>query len=106
MFSPEKVLAAIVTAACAVAFIRLCLGAQRRRRFDQVMRRWWLALKGLPQRLRRRPMSKKEAALLAQDAIERARQRKLGQKTPGKPDGNWDGNVYRPKSFKGPRKPH
>ena len=35
MFSPEKVLAAFVTAACVVAFIRLCLGAQRRRRFDQ-----------------------------------------------------------------------
>ena len=77
MFSPEKVLAAFVTAACVVAFIRLCLGAQRRRRFDQVMRRWWLALKGLPQRLRQRPMSKKEAAMLAQDAIERARQRSV-----------------------------
>jgi hypothetical protein len=106
MFAPEKVLAAVVTTACVVAFIRLCLGARRRQRFDQVMRRWWLTLKNVPQRLRQRPMSKKEAAMLAQDAIERARQRKLGQKSDGKPPGSWDGNVYRPKSFKGPRKPH
>jgi hypothetical protein len=31
----------------------------------------------------------------AQAAIERARQA-----------GSWEGNVYRPKSFRGPRKPH
>ncbi len=102
MFSPEKALAGVVAVACGVALVRLLLGARRQRRFDQAARRWWAALKGLPQRLRRRPMSKKEAAQLAQDAIDRARQRKLGQKA----DGRWDGNVYRPKSFKGPRKPH
>lgn len=102
MFSPDKILPAIVATVCLVALVRLCLGAQRRRQFDQAMRRTWAALKALPQRARNRPMSKKEAAKLAQDAIDRARRNQRN----GVDDGSWDGNVYRPKSFKGPRKPH
>ena len=103
MFSPDKILPAIVATACLVALARLCLGAQRRRRFDQAMRRVWGNIKALPQRIKDRPMSKKEAAQLAQDAIERARRNK---RNGAADDGSWDGNVYRPKSFKGPRKPH
>lgn len=102
MLSPDKILPAIVATACLVALVRLCLGARRQRQFDQAVQRVWYRLKALPQRIKNRPMSKKEAAQLAQDAIERARKNKRN----GVDEGNWDGNVYRPKSFKGPRKPH
>lgn len=102
MFSPEKILPTVVATACLVALVRLCLGAKRRWQFDQAMRRVWGRIRAVPQRMKQRPMSKKEAQQLAQDAIERARRNKQRDAV----DGNWDGNVYRPKSFKGPRKPH
>lgn len=102
MLSPDKILPAIVATACLVALVRLCLGARRQRQFDQAVLGLWYRLKALPQRIKNRPMSKKEAAQLAQEAIERARKNRRN----GADDGNWDGNVYRPKSFKGPRKPH
>jgi 20S proteasome alpha/beta subunit len=38
--------------------------------------------------------SRKDAARLADEAIRRAK------------DGDWEGNVYKPKSFRRPRKPH
>lgn len=108
MFAPDKLLPAIVAAICLIALIRLFLSAALRRRFDQALQRLWgrcqAATRRLVQRLRHRPMSKKEAARLAQDAIERARRNQ--RRDAGKAHGKWDGNVYRPKSFKGPRKPH
>jgi hypothetical protein len=90
----ERVLAAIVLAACAVLFARLLVSTPRRYRFDSFVRRQG-------QRMRRAALSvwrwraarrdarrAREAAL---EAIERARAR-----------GEWDGNVYRPRSFRKP----
>lgn len=53
----------------------------------------WQHLRGW----RRRSDLKDSAAAEAAAAIERAR---------AKADGEWDGNVYRPKQFEKPRKPH
>lgn len=112
MLALDKLLPAVVAAICLVALVRLFLSAALRRRFDSALQRIWRRSAGavqrtvrrVVQRVRHRPMSKKEAARLAQDAIERARRKQ--RRDAGQADGQWDGNVYRPKSFKGPRKPH
>ncbi|AKJ31544.1 hypothetical protein [Caldimonas brevitalea] len=92
----EKLLAWGVLAVCVVLLVRLMLGAARRARFDAAVRsgadagRRWLRSLRRPGERRR---SRAEAERIAEEAIRRAR-------------GEWDGNVYRPKSFKRPRKPH
>lgn len=90
----ERVLAAIVLAVCAVLLVRLLLGAPRRYRFDMAMRRAWAPVRrgGLwvwNWRAARRDAQRAREA--AAEAIERARNR-----------GDWDGNVYTPKSFRKP----
>ena len=84
----ERALAALTLAACVLMLMRLMLGARRRQRFDAALRRAASALRGAFVSLRHR----REAARVADEAIERARKRR----------GEWDGNVYRPKSFKKP----
>ena len=54
---------------------------------------------------RRRQRQTRAAALEAERVIRRARETALRE--PGdRPAGEWDGNVYRPKSFDKPKKPH
>lgn len=83
----EKWFAGAVLAACVVMLLRLCLGARLRLRFDLAARALWRAPMMLVHRMR--------AARGAAEAIRRA-----------KSAGEWDGNVYTPKSFRRPRKPH
>ena len=100
----EKVLGAIGFVVCVLLLVRMTLPVRRRQAFDASARRGWAHTRQLGQRLlhagqrvlRWRPSSRRQAARVAEEAIERARRQK----------GEWDGNVYRPKSFKGPRKPH
>lgn len=78
----EKVFAAIVLVACVAFGLRLAIGPER---IARVLR--WRAVRRTAERE-------------ARSAIERARRS-------GSPaDGNWDGNVYRPKNFRRPKKPH
>lgn len=91
----EKVLAGLALAVCAVLLLRLVLGEPRRRRFDAALRRAWLATKRRASHLWHWRERKRLAEQAAADAIERARRA-----------GEWDGNVYKPKSFRQPRKPH
>ena len=88
----QNLLAAVIFIVCVISMIRLLVGARRRGRMDAFFIRSWLRIKLLFSR--RRPQ-KKNPADLAEEAIRRA-----------KDGGTWDGNVYKPKSFKGPRKPH
>ena len=102
----ESLLAGITIAVCLVLLIRLTLGHARQQRFDAGCRRGWIATRGSAlnawQTMRRIvlqawhwPARRRHAAHLAEEAIRRAQgsvQR--------------DGNVYRPKSFRDPRKPH
>ena len=83
----EKLLVGAVLALCVIMLLRLCLGSVRQRQFDRLARQ----MLGLPSRLIHRSRASRQAA----EAIRRA-----------KAEGDWNGNVYTPKSFKRPRKPH
>jgi len=85
----EKVLAGAMLAVCVVMLLRLCLGFRARLRFDDAMR----SIARLPMLAVHRVRANRGAA----EAIRRAKAT----------DGDWQGNVYTPKSFnKRPRKPH
>ena len=85
----DRVLAAIALAVCVLLFARLLIGARHCQRLDAVLRRAAYAVRAGALSLRHR----REAARVAEEAIERARKRSGGE---------WDGNVYRPKSFRKP----
>ncbi|MDN3922483.1 hypothetical protein [Roseateles violae] len=97
----EKFLAALVLLICIALALRMALPAAQQRRLDERLRRLGRGLQSGWQRARRwrtRRASAAEhraAAAEAEAAIRRAR---AGSKMV---DGEWDGNVYRPKSFKG-----
>jgi hypothetical protein len=94
----ERVLAAVVLTACAVLLVRLMLNERRRYRFDMAMRRLWARLSRTavatwraPGAMKQRRAARRQAEEAAVDAIRRASGR-----------GEWDGNVYRPKTFRKP----
>ncbi|ARN20600.1 hypothetical protein [Piscinibacter gummiphilus] len=85
----EKVLAGAGLAVCVVMLLRLCLGVRARMRFDHAVRS-----------VARLPMLAVHRVRAARGAAEAIRRAKSS-------DGDWQGNVYTPKSFnKRPRKPH
>jgi len=85
--NPERVLAAVVFVTCLALLVRLLIGARRRARLDAALRRAMHAVRGAVLAVRHR----REAARVAEDVIKRARER-----------GEWDGNVFKPKSFRKP----
>ena len=91
----EKFLAGLTLVICVVLLVRLCLGYPRQQRFDAAVRRAAQACRRTALSVWHWRSSRKEAARAAEEAIERARR-----------SGEWDGNVYKPKSFRRPRKPH
>lgn len=101
---PEKFLAILVASVCLVLLVRLVIPERHRWRLDATARRGWLAFRAwLAWLLRvwRWRSQRKQALILAEEAIRRARN---GVER--------DGNVLRPKSFRQPRdsreprKPH
>ena len=84
----EKLFPAIVVAACLVLLLRLVLGERRRHRFDRAIARWSRTASARIQGLFTWNASRRRARRAAEEAIRRARK-----------GGEWDGNVYRPKSF-------
>jgi hypothetical protein len=91
----EKIFAATGLLICLVLALRLLLGAPRRQRLDARLRGLWLQLRGW----RRLREDKKRAEAEAEAAIRRARSASRMQ------EGEWDGNVYRPKQFGNSKKP-
>jgi hypothetical protein len=91
----EKSLAIVVLVVCLVLMGRLLLGPRRRQRFDAAVRRAGFTIRRRAFLLYHWRASRRSAERVAEETIRRARE-----------GGSWDGNVYRPKSFKGPRKPH
>lgn len=91
----EKFFAATVLAACAVFMVRLLVGERRRLRFDMAARQAWHGLKRRSVALYRWRSSRRDAEREAQEAIQRARE-----------GGRWEGNVYKTRAFRRPRKPH
>ena len=94
----QMLLTAIGLAICVVLMLRLCLGARRQQRFDAAMHRAMQACRKSALWIYRWRSSRRDAANLAQDAISRARDSSERVER--------EGNVYRPQSFRGPRKPH
>ena len=97
----EKVLALVVLIACVVVGIHMALPAARQQRMEQRgrqawarVRRGWLWLSTWRQRRDFRRVAQAEADA----AIKRARS---GSRIV---EGEWDGNVYRPKSFDGKKR--
>ena len=91
----EKSFAAIVLAVCVVMLLRMVIGERRRHRMDAAALRLWYGLRRQALRAWNWWPARRKAARMADEAIRRAQA-----------DGEWDGNVYRPRSFRKPRKPH
>lgn len=80
---------------CVVLMVRMALGARRRARFDAALGRWWRGggrVIAAIVHAARRPVAQARARRETAEAIRRARGRAEA--------GEWDGNVYRTKSFK------
>jgi len=84
----EKLFPALVVAACAVALLRLVLGERRRHLFDRAVARWSRNARARIEGLFTFNAGRRRARRAAEEAIRRARE-----------GGEWDGNVYRPRSF-------
>jgi len=91
----DQFLGAVALAICLVLLVRLMLGPRRQQRFDAAARRTWSGCRRAVRRAVRWPSARRDAAAAAEDAIRRAR----GANGRG-------GKVIRPRSFRGPRKPH
>lgn len=76
-------------AGCLVLLLRVFLGARRRATFDAAIARFSRRVSRRTDTLISLPAAKRRARREAEVAIRRARE-----------GGEWDGNVYRPKSFK------
>lgn len=98
-FGVGKGVALATAVVCLVMLLRLMLGERRRQRFDNACLRWATRIEQGAQRLWHRRADRQAAAQAAQDAIERARRVSAAEV-------DKDGNVLRPKAFKGPHKPH
>lgn len=96
-----KIIAALVLLICIGLAVRMVLPAAQRYRIDAFGRRLWLSVRRAWLAVtgwRRHRAMKKTAEAAAAEAIKRAR---AGSKIV---DGEWDGNVYRPKSFGGKKR--
>jgi hypothetical protein len=91
----EKVFAGIALAVCAVLLLRMVLPQRQRWRLDAAWQQAVQASRRLARRVWFWRSHRQTAAREAEEAIRRA-QRNVKR----------DGNVIRPDSFKGPRKPH
>ncbi len=83
----EKVIAALVVAACVVMLVRLVLGSRARARLDAAVRRSWHRTGRWTREAFARPAAERRARRAADEAIRRASR------------GSWDGNVFRPDDF-------
>ena len=92
---PEKIFAATLFVACLVLLLRVLVGARRRVRFDAAIAGFFRRSSARLEALVAAPGARRRARRETEDAIRRAKGR-----------GDWEGNVYRPKSFKKDRKLH
>jgi hypothetical protein len=100
--------AALGLAVCLALAVHMALPWRARARVDAALRRlaaWVQVQIDRAVGWRRRQRQTRSAALEADRVIRRAREaalREQGQRA----SGEWDGNVYRPKTFDKPKKPH
>ncbi len=96
----EPLLAGLTLAVCAVLLVRLCLPPAYRQRVDRTLRGWGWTLRHGALQLWHWRASRRLARAEADAAIRRARAGKLADD-----DGEWNGNVYTPTSFRKTRRP-
>jgi hypothetical protein len=102
----HTLLAAAGLAICVALALHMALPYRARARVDAAVARlgaWLQAQVDRATGWRRRQRQTRAAALEAERVIRRARE---SAQQGGRADGEWDGNVYRPKSFDKPKKPH
>ena len=92
----QTLAAGAIGVACLLLLAHQCIPAPRRHRLDARAMRGGRVLRAWGRRLLRWPATRHRARREADAAIRRARETA----------GDWDGNVYRPKSFSKPRKLH
>lgn len=103
----EKLFAGVVLAVCVVLMLRLVLGARRRARFDAAARRAWGRSRHFFSSAYHWRRDRREAERTADEVIRRARGRSANDsRNGGDSGGEWEGNVYKPKSFRKPRNLH
>lgn len=100
----ETILASVTLAVCLVLLGRMMLKPRQQQRLDAAVRRAVQACRRSMSSAYRWRSFRKEAARAAEEAIRRARG--PGPHAGGSWEGDREGNVYKPKSFKRPRKPH
>ncbi|RZL38609.1 MAG: hypothetical protein EOP35_05365 [Rubrivivax sp.] len=101
----QTVLATIGLAICIAMALHMVMPRRAQARVDAMLDgigTWMRAQIDRATGWRRRQRQTRAAALEAERAILRARQ----SSSRDRPEGEWDGNVYRPKSFDKPKKPH
>lgn len=100
-------LAAFGLALCTTLGVHMALPLRAQRRVNAVVQGLLAWARAQLVRLtdwRRHQRQSRVASLEAQRVIRRARE--SAQHGEARPEGDWDGNVYRPKSFEKPKKPH
>ena len=90
----ETFFAGLTLAVCLLLALRLLIGPRRRWQLDAWLRGQTAAARRRLAEAARWRSARKASAKAAEEAIRRAR------------GGKWDGNVYRPRTFRRPRKPH
>lgn len=100
----ETILASVTLAVCLALLGRMMLKPHLQQRLDTAVRRAVMACRRSVTSAYRWRSFRREAARAAEEAIRRARG--AGPSARGAWDGDREGNVYKPKSFKRPRKPH
>jgi hypothetical protein len=84
----DRAFAWVLLAVCVVLLVRLAIGDRRRYRFDAAVRKAWYSARYSIRTYRRQRTAQRNAERVAKDVIRRAS------------GGDWDGNVYTPKSFR------
>lgn len=100
----ETILASVTLAVCLALLGRMMLTPRLQQRLDSAVLRAVIACRRSVTSAYRWRSFRREAARAAEEAIRRARG--PGPGTRGAWEGDREGNVYKPKSFKRPRKPH
>lgn len=105
----NTVLAAIGLVVCIALAVHMALPYRLQARVDAALQGAWAWVRLQAARLmgwRRQQRQARAAALEADRVIRRARESALHDARDSRTDGAWEGNVYRPKSFDKPKKPH
>lgn len=105
----HTVLATTGLVICIALAVHMALPRRAQAWVDALVSRLFAGVRGQFRRAtnwRRQQRETRAAAMEAERVIRRARESALHDERDKRLDGEWGGNVYRPKSFDKPKKPH